>query len=209
MFFHWIHQHIIDLLCQTNEWSNDYNALILSRVVIWCFSKFHYTPCHLRNNLMGRPYITCMGERSQVTQAITAVRDGSQIGVLFSLIKLNGGINVMESASSTVQKKMCLVRSKSHGGCLNIRMPSYQYRDPNLDCLIVNMGISIPGEDGLYFETGLWSPFDATATTAFPPIFRNIAGIVTFHFKWWHNNQAPSGNVWTAQKWYHTFMHSV
>ena len=61
-----------------------------------------------------------------------AVRDGSQIEVLFSLIMLHGGINVMESASSTVHKKMCLVRSKSHGGCLNIKMSSYQYRDPRV-----------------------------------------------------------------------------
>ena len=52
------------------------------------------------------------------------------------------------------------------GGHLNINMLSYLYRDPMFkirgshDHLIFNMGIPIPGKDGLYIETGprrLWS----------------------------------------------------
>ena len=48
----------------------------------------------------------------------------------------------------------------SPGGRLNIKISSYQYRDPMLkirrscDRLIFNMGIPIPGKDGLYNETG-------------------------------------------------------
>ena len=48
-------------------------------------------------------------------------------------------------------------------GRLNIKMPSCKY-NPMLkikrshDCLIFNMGIPIPGEDGLCIETGPWSP---------------------------------------------------
>ena len=41
------------------------------------------------------------------------------------------------------------------GGRLNIKMTSYQYRDPHVhDRLIFNMGIPIPGKDGLYSKTG-------------------------------------------------------
>ena len=45
-------------------------------------------------------------------------------------------------------------------GCLNIKMSSHQYRIPMFkirrshDRLIFNMGITIPGKDGLYIETG-------------------------------------------------------
>ena len=52
----------------------------------------------------------------------------------------------------------------SPGGHLNIKMSSYQYRDSHVkdktvpptvsDRLIFNMGIPIPGKDGLYIETG-------------------------------------------------------
>ena len=48
----------------------------------------------------------------------------------------------------------------SSGGLLNIKLSSYQYRIPMLkirryrDRLIFNMGITIPGKDGLYIETG-------------------------------------------------------
>ena len=47
-------------------------------------------------------------------------------------------------------------------GCLNIKMLSYEYRDPMLkitrshDCLIFNMGIPIPGKVCLYIETEPW-----------------------------------------------------
>ena len=41
------------------------------------------------------------------------------------------------------------------GGLLNIKMGSYQWRDPmSHDRLIFNMGIPIPGKDSLYIETG-------------------------------------------------------
>ena len=40
------------------------------------------------------------------------------------------------------------------GGRLNIKMPPYQYRDTHIKYLIFNMGIPIPGKDGLYIETG-------------------------------------------------------
>ena len=46
------------------------------------------------------------------------------------------------------------------GGRLNIKMPSYQYRDPmfkirwSRDHLIFNMGIPIPGKDSLFIEMG-------------------------------------------------------
>ena len=45
------------------------------------------------------------------------------------------------------------------GGRLNIKMSSYQYRDPHVKDkshyrLIFNMGSAIPGKDGLYIETG-------------------------------------------------------
>ena len=42
------------------------------------------------------------------------------------------------------------------GGRLNIKMSSYQYRDPHVKD---ETGIPIPGKDGLYIETGpryLW-----------------------------------------------------
>ena len=48
------------------------------------------------------------------------------------------------------------------GVYLNIKMLSYQYRDPMLkirrprDRLIINMGIPISGKDDLYIETGPW-----------------------------------------------------
>ena len=42
-------------------------------------------------------------------------------------------------------------------GRLNIKMSSYQYRDPHVKDK--NMGIPIPGKDGLYIETGLWILF--------------------------------------------------
>ena len=48
---------------------------------------------------------------------------------------------------------------------LNIKMSSYQYRDPHVkdktvsrDRLIFNMGIPIPGKDGLFIETGPRGP---------------------------------------------------
>ena len=47
-------------------------------------------------------------------------------------------------------------------GPLNIKMSSYQYRDPMLkirrshDHLIFNMGIPIPGKDGFYIESAPW-----------------------------------------------------
>ena len=49
-------------------------------------------------------------------------------------------------------------RRPSSGGSLYIKM-SYQYRDPHVkkqprDRLIFNMGILIPGEDGIHIETG-------------------------------------------------------
>ena len=50
------------------------------------------------------------------------------------------------------------------GGRLNIKMSSNQYRDPHVKIrrshnrLIFNMGIPIPGKDGLYIETRLRSP---------------------------------------------------
>ena len=46
------------------------------------------------------------------------------------------------------------------GGRLNTKMLSYQYRDPMLklrqsrDRLVFNIGIPIPGIDGLYIEMG-------------------------------------------------------
>ena len=49
------------------------------------------------------------------------------------------------------------------GGRLNIKLSSYQYRDPHVDDttvrhrLIFNMGIPISGKDCLYIETGPWS----------------------------------------------------
>ena len=51
------------------------------------------------------------------------------------------------------------------GGRLNIKMWSYQYRDPHnkdkmVDRLIFNMGIPIPGKDSLYIETGPRSLLD-------------------------------------------------
>ena len=40
-----------------------------------------------------------------------------------------------------------------HGGRLNMKMPSYQYRNPHVkDRLIFNMGIPIPGKDGLWIS---------------------------------------------------------
>ena len=43
----------------------------------------------------------------------------------------------------------------THGDCLNIKMSSYQYRDPHL---IFNMGITIPGKDALK-SSQLWQQF--------------------------------------------------
>ena len=43
------------------------------------------------------------------------------------------------------------IRPQDSGGRLNIKLLSYQHRDPHL---IFNMGIPIPGEDSLYIETG-------------------------------------------------------
>ena len=54
--------------------------------------------------------------------------------------------------SFEVWDRVAIVTLKS-GGCLNINMPSYQYRDH----LIFNIGIPIPGKDGLYNEMGPWS----------------------------------------------------
>ena len=51
------------------------------------------------------------------------------------------------------------------GGRLNIKMSSYQYKDPHVKDKTVsqpsffNMGIPIPGKDGLYIKTGLWLPW--------------------------------------------------
>ena len=46
-------------------------------------------------------------------------------------------------------------------GRLNIKMLPYQYRDPHVkdkltNRLIFNMGITIPGKDGLYIEMVSW-----------------------------------------------------
>ena len=77
---------------------------------------------------------------------------------------------------------------KYPGGHLNIKMPSYQYRDPMLkmsrDRLIFNMGIPIHGKDGLYIETG--------------PCFRNetigaqntiLSIMYIYNYKLLHNGQ--------------------
>ena len=65
-----------------------------------------------------------------------------------------------------------LVSPVKPGGCLNIKMPSYQFRTPMLkirwscDHLILSMGIPIPGKDGLYVESGPWfssQPFKGPA----------------------------------------------
>ena len=56
-----------------------------------------------------------------------------------------------------------------HGDRLNIKL-SYQYSDPHVkdktvrDRLIFNMGIPIPGKDGLYAETGLRPSADIILT---------------------------------------------
>ena len=58
------------------------------------------------------------------------------------------------------KQRINLVAPENSGGHLNIKMSFYQYRDPMLkirwshDCLIFNMGILIPGKDGLSIETG-------------------------------------------------------
>ena len=45
------------------------------------------------------------------------------------------------------------ILNKRPGGRLNIKVSSYQIRRSH-DRLIFNMGIPIPGQDGLYIETG-------------------------------------------------------
>ena len=64
----------------------------------------------------------------------------------------------LKSSPECVQ---CVTRNQGGGGGgLNIKMFSYQYRVPMLkirrsrDHLIFNMGITILGKDGPYFETG-------------------------------------------------------
>ena len=54
--------------------------------------------------------------------------------------------------SFEVWDRVAIVTLK-YGGRLNINMPSYQYRDH----LNFNIGIPIPGKDGLYNEMGPWS----------------------------------------------------
>ena len=54
--------------------------------------------------------------------------------------------------------------TKYSGSHLNIKMSSYQYRDPHVeemtrDCLIFNIGIPIPVKGGLYIERGPWPLF--------------------------------------------------
>ena len=54
-------------------------------------------------------------------------------------------------------------RDRITGGRLNMNISSYQYKDHHVkdmsrDRLIFNMGIPIPGKDGLYIETGARLP---------------------------------------------------
>ena len=50
---------------------------------------------------------------------------------------------------------LSLAVASIRGSHLNIKMSSYQYKDPHVkDNLIFNMEIPIPGKDGLYIETG-------------------------------------------------------
>ena len=59
---------------------------------------------------------------------------------------------------------MTFVWVKEAVDSLNMKMPSYQYRDPHVEdktaSLIFNMGIHKPGKDGLYIEAGPWCPND-------------------------------------------------
>ena len=54
----------------------------------------------------------------------------------------------------------CCLLTQASGSRLNIKMLSYQYRNPHVkirrsrDHIIFNMGIPIPGKDGLYTGTG-------------------------------------------------------
>ena len=79
------------------------------------------------------------------------------------------------------------------GGGLNITMSSYQYRDPMLkirrsrDRLIFNMGIPIPGKDGLHTETGtrklrylVWSPYTCVLSMCCPfgPLHPSLGGCI-------------------------------
>ena len=49
--------------------------------------------------------------------------------------------------------KMVLVFRRCPGDRINIKMSSYQYRDPHVKDVIFNMEIPIPGKDGLYIQT--------------------------------------------------------
>ena len=62
--------------------------------------------------------------------------------------------------NTVAAKDLVTQGSRASGGPINIKMSSYQYRDPMLkirrscDRLIFNMGIPIPGKDCLCIEPG-------------------------------------------------------
>ena len=80
-----------------------------------------------------------------------------------ALTELNELVPLSVSVSESLLSSVILGSPGRSGGRLNIKM-SFQYRDPHVkdktvswpSYLIFNMGITIPGKDGLYIETGSW-----------------------------------------------------
>ena len=91
-------------------------------------------------------------------------------------------------------------------GRLDIKMSSYQYKHPMLrmrrsrDRLIFNMGIPIPGKDGLCIDTGPWQlAIIPTSDDPSPSRINASPGLDVFlicHIRWRPYHCAPLTHTW-------------
>ena len=99
------------------------------------------------------------------------------------------------------------VNHMAFGDCLNIKISSYQYRDPHVEekdhlmTVLSLLGIPIPGKDSLYIETGPWSSWGFTIghLAAYWNETHVLAGVFWLNFKHrasskWFNTLRPRQN---------------
>ena len=102
-----------------------------------------------------------------------------------------------------------MIQAPDPGGCLNIKMLSYQYRIPMLeirrscDRLIFNMGITIPEKDSLYFESGLPQKYQTLTYSTHWGLDKMAAILQTYICKHIFQNKKLCILIWISLKFLH------
>ena len=90
--------------------------------------------------------------------------------IVLAMILLNSRDPKMSKMGNMGSSSKLLIRADNLWGsgswiCVNVNMLSYKYMDPYVkdkmvsQLLIFNMGIPIPGKNGLYIKTGPWKQY--------------------------------------------------